>query len=164
MAKSKKTKSPTKAERLKAERLEAAGKFIRAKIQEYIDDGGELARQTWGIEVQPLSKEVMSDYGINSEDYDLAIIEEDEAKCGLGALLHVVELSPAQRAEAIELGDYSVEFLSSLATGLTKDEAEEFTQGFDTGVTDTAAQKLGHEIALEFLGPERICGNCGAIV
>lgn len=162
-SKKKATKKSSKKAPSKAERLEKAGKFIREKIQQYIADGGSVKRGLWGAEVIALEKDVLSDeYGVKREVYDFIVTnEDDDEACALGALLHVAELTPEQKAKALESDDLSVEYLAALATGMTTEEVNQFISGFDAGDTSSEAAKLGNAIAIEFLGDVRECPACG---
>lgn len=109
-----------------------AGKLIRRKIRKALRDGMTLGRHCYGTQL--VSGRIR--------------VHPGERVCAIGACILGM---PGSTAEDAEFTSYEMKAAKKL--GLTESQASQLMTGFDEGTRDTVWQRLGADIADEFLPP-----------
>ena len=109
-----------------------AGEFIRGRIRQAELRGLYLSREEYGVSV----------------DFDGMLVPDGTKVCGLGACIIGEHSVKSESPDAID------DALRQL--GIDSNAEMEFICGFDDGKRNTPWQRLGDDIATEFIGPREL--------
>ena len=115
--------------RVTALTAEQAGPFIRKRIAQAELRGLMLAREEYGVTLS----------------YDGMIIPDGKCVCAMGAVVLGEHSVKSEKGEALDNA------LRGL--GISADAEMDFVLGFDDGKRSNPWQRLGDDIATEYLGP-----------
>lgn len=112
--------------------LAEAGEFIRNKVREAENRGLWLTREQYGV----------------TQTWDGVLVPDGRDICGLGACILGEHSVREGTPDAID------DALRQL--GISPEAEQEFIVGFDDGKRNTPWQRLGDDIATEFIGPREL--------
>lgn len=112
--------------------LAIAGEFIRNKVREAESRGLWLSREAYGV----------------TQTFDGVLVSDGRNICGLGACILGEHSVRCGTPDAID------DALRQL--GITTEAEQDFIVGWDDAKRNTPWQRLGDDIATEFIGPREM--------